>query len=179
MGLEVQASLEYYVMDKAPIQGPYGHQNFVLHDTTTGETVIGRGMPSEKYTQGKWRSVFNQPQKSKTETGNVKLKMYVDDSGKKGIDPATNNQTKTVPGSTLTLKDDMNTATQKLRQVVESINSKKADYLLQTINSNAAAGTAYNYVTGQTPPANPQLLPGSNLNVLTGRDSLAPHELTK
>ena len=180
-GLEVQTSLEYYIMDGTMGRG---HMNLVLHDTTTGETVIGRGQPSEPYGQAALRSLFDRPQKSETGNGNVKLRMDVN-PGKKGVDPDTGNQTTTVSGSLATLKDDMKTATAKLREVAAQITDKKLDYRLQTVNSNSAAATAYNQVTGQAPPpASQQLpLPGSNLNVLTdGRfpsPPLRPHELSK
>jgi RHS repeat-associated protein len=174
-GLEVQASLEYYILNGSMGRG---HMNITLHDTTTGETYIGRGAPNERYEQSALRSLFDRPQKSETGNGNVKLKMDVN-PGKKGIDPDTGNQTTTVPGSLTTLKDDMKTALAKLKQIAAQITDKKLDYRLQTVNSNSAAATAYNEVSGQVPPETP-LLPHSNRNILTGRELRpAPYELSK
>ena len=131
-GLEVQGSLEFYIMDRTLGRG---HMNFVLHDTTTGQTMIGRGMPSEDYRQSAVRSLLNAAQPSKWGIGNVKLKMDVN-AGTRGVDPATGNKTTTVPGSVTTLKDDMKTATSKLNQVAAQITGTQRDYLLQTVNSN-------------------------------------------
>jgi RHS repeat-associated protein len=178
-GLEVQASLEYYIM---PGTLGRGHMNLVLHDTTTGETIIGRGAPNQPYDQSALRSLYDKPQPHKSGIGNVKLKMDVN-PGTKGTDPDTGNKTTTVPGSLKTLTGDMQTASAKLNQVAKQITDKNRDYRLQSVNSNSASATAYNQVTGQPPPPDSQgLLPGSNLNVLTGGRfpaPPAPRELAK
>src|SRR5437868_7997923 len=89
--------------------------------------------------------------------------------GKKSLIRSQTNKPQPVLGSTLSLKDDMKTATAKLNQVAAQIAAKQIDYRLQTVNSNSAAGTAYNQVTGQAPPVETQLpIPGWNVNVLSG-----------
>src|SRR5438045_3736522 len=70
LGLDTQVSLEYYILGNAPIQGSYGHQNVVIHDTVTGQTVIGRGMPSEAYNGRGLSAGLGSPEKSATGTGN-------------------------------------------------------------------------------------------------------------
>jgi hypothetical protein len=178
-GLVVEASLEYYVI---PGSLGGGHMNVVLYDTTTGQTMIARGMPSEKWNPTIAKTLLDQPQKSESGSGNVKLVMDVQ-PGTKGSDYLTGNKTVSLTGTTVALGDDMKTATAKLKQAAAKITDKRLDYQLRSVNSNSAAATAYSQLTGQNPPQESQQdrFPGSSLNVLTGGHFPAPrpHELEK
>jgi RHS repeat-associated protein len=165
LGLDVEVELRYYML-----QGSFGHghQNLVIRDTITGQVAVLRGIPSEPWrtggSKGGSNSMLNLAQKTDSGHGNVLLKapIYTGCFGNK--DPLEGKSTKLVPGSKTTLRQDFDAVHAKLEKFGARLDRAKIDYHLQSTNSNAAAGTGYQVITGERPPCS-EKFPGSQLDL--------------
>ena len=132
-----------------------------MRDTDTGETVISRAGPSAPYSGGSVAAVAGSPVRNPAGTGNVTLKTALTPASK-SVDADQGG--KTVAGSATTLKEPIGAAAATLQKFNGAVDSAKIDYKPRTDNSNAYAGTAYQALTGKTPPSS-GTLPGSNVNL--------------
>jgi hypothetical protein len=175
-GLDTEVRLEYYLMGQvATFQWggvmaafhPYGHQNLVIQDTSSGQFRVNRGAPNERWDESSFRGYLraarNLPQPSGTGIGNVKLRSDLK-TAKDHVDPLSGEKTKVVPGSKKIVKDDFKAVESKVERFNETLNGARLDYYLRSINSNAAAGTGYRIITDQTPPVLDSL-PGGEIDL--------------
>jgi hypothetical protein len=162
-GRDTQVQLQYYILGSAPFQGDYGHQYVYMKDTNTGESVISRAGPSEEYRTGLIPShaVSNAAESSATGKGNITIRTAMTPAAQS---PDAGENSKVVPGSTVTLKQDIGAVENKLSSFNKAVDSANISYRPQTTNSNAYASTAYSVVTGKPAPSM-QVLPGSNVNL--------------
>jgi RHS repeat-associated protein len=149
LGLDTEFEIQY-----RPVEGArgYSHEYIVARDTKTGERLVSRAGPSEEYTLGFRGALFDRTQKAANGTGNVKLVAERGPAEKYRRTDITK-ESKTVPGSKVTLREDIGTVKNKLDKTNAAINRAEIDYRPKTTNSNAYAGTAYKDVTGKTAPA--------------------------
>jgi RHS repeat-associated protein len=167
-GLATEVSLQYYIIGSVPIKGDYGHQYVVVRDTETGQAVISRAGPSSPYPGG--LSAAASGVSGSTATGangrtitlvtEMKPAAQSTDSNPKTGEPLGT----TVPGSTTTIGGSFDDAKASLTTFNRSIDSANIAYRPTSTNSNAYAGTAYNVLTGKTPPSSSKL-PGSDVNL--------------
>jgi RHS repeat-associated protein len=160
LGLATEFELQY-----RPVEGArsYSHEYIVARDTNTGQTIVSRAGPGEEYTLGFRGAFFNLAQKSSTGQGNVKLFAEMGPKEKyKGTDVT--KESKTVPGSKVTLKDDFGTVKTKLEKFNNAVNKAEIDYRPKTTNSNGYAVTGYKDITGKSAPEL-KSAPGSHLNL--------------
>ena len=160
MGLDTQVTLEYYPLGEASI---FGHQYLYARDTKTGDSVISRAGPSEKYRQGSLAHnvLSNSTEKSASGLGNITIKTALTrtqdsvDAGQKS---------KAVSGSRVVLKEDLSAVRDTLQKFNNAVDSANINYKPTTTNSNAYAATAYNVLTGEAPPVS-ERLPGSEVDL--------------
>jgi RHS repeat-associated protein len=162
LGLDIEIELRYYNLGSAPIQGTYAHQNLVVTDTVTGRTIVERGFPRPQYESRGWRGALNLPEKGPD--GKVKTLQAQVYSGNRKIDPISNEKTKLVPGSKMTLPGNLDTAKTKLERLNGQIERANITYRPQTTNSNAAAAAGYRELSGQQAPIS-QKIPGSGTDL--------------
>jgi len=161
-GKDTEVQLQSYIIGNAPFQGDYGHQYVYMRDTDTGETMISRAGPSAPYPGGSVAAVSGSPVRNPAGPGNVTLITALTPASK-SVDADQGG--KTVAGSTTTLKEPIGAAAATLQKFNSAVDSAKVDYKPRTDNSNAYAGTAYQVLTGKTPPSS-GTLPGSNVNLM-------------
>lgn len=162
-GRDTKVSLMYYLIGSAPIQGDFGHQYVYMKDTNTGETVISRGGPSEPYRSGSipLHAASNAAESSATGNGNITLRTTMTPASKS---PDAGENSQIVPGSAVTLKENIGEAKATLSSFNKAVDSANISYKPQSTNSNAYAGTAYNVLTSKPAPSE-HVLPGSNVNL--------------
>jgi len=142
----------------------YQHQYVFLRDTETGETAIARGGPSDQYQGGASGAVSNAPSNA-----NGKVITLFAQRDTVTASPDSNPETgkplgKTVPDSTVTLKEPLSEAKAAVDKVNKAVNDSEIPYTPQADNSNAYAATAYQALTGRTSPKSGKR-PGSGNNL--------------
>jgi RHS repeat-associated protein len=157
-GKDTVVQLQYYIIGNAPIQGDYGHQYVIMRDTNTGETVISRAGPSAPYDGGVFGAVSDSPSTSPNGSGNITIQTSMTPASQ-SVDYGQNS--KIVPGSTMTLKVSIGKAEATLSKFNQAVDSAKIAYTPRSNNSNAYASTAYQVLTGKVAPSL-GVLPGSN-----------------
>lgn len=165
-GLDTVVQLVAYPLEGLAGLLGYEHQYVFLRDTDTGETVISRGGPSANYGAGSIAASRDQPATDLSTGRNITLVTQLRPASQSiDSDPKTGRPLGTaVAGSTTVLKEPIGKAVGALDKFNRVVDSANIAYRPQSTNSNAYAGTAYNVLTGNSPPSS-RSLPGSNLNL--------------
>lgn len=163
-GKDTEVQLRSYIIGHAPLQGDYGHQYVYIRDTDTGEAAISRAGPSAAYPGGSAAVVSRSPVKDPGGNGNVTLVTALTPVAQSADSKDGAQLGSLVAGSSMTLKEPIGAAEATLSKFNSSVDAAKIDYKPLSTNSNAYANTAYQVLTGSTPPSS-SVLPGSDVSL--------------